>query len=430
MLHVSWFFSTRARAFARDKPGRKAVQALHVQPKRIEQRGRLKGQQCAGVLAAATALERTKRRIQNFVQEETMDEKIRRLKNENKALVDSLRALKEERNDGTLKDLSETLTEFTAGQIMPRVRRTLRGHIGRCVSGSWGSDSRLFASVDDCGVLLLWDVFHAHKRQLINVPDDPFPRSCSISPSGRFVATGGLNGNCYVFLVAKETENAEQHAGRERGRAAGRDRKHDRPIRILECDSHISKCKFISDARVMSSCSDGSRAMWDVEASAIVATYRSDFEVLSFDTFGENLLANNSMELVELWDLRANKHVHKFDGHEADINDIRFFPNGNAVASASDDATCRLFDLRAQREIQCFTNDRLLSDATSLDFSLSGRFMFTGYGEYTVCTWDTMHGTLINQVNMFEDRVTSVATSPDGMCFAATSWDGFVRIIS
>ena len=38
-----------------------------------------------------------------------------------------------------------------------------------------------------------------------------------------------------------------------------------------------------------------------------------------------------------------------FPGHESDINAVTFFPNGYAFATGSDDATCRLFDIRADQ---------------------------------------------------------------------------------
>ena len=39
-----------------------------------------------------------------------------------------------------------------------------------------------------------------------------------------------------------------------------------------------------------------------------------------------------------MWDMRTGQCVQSFDGHESDINAVRFFPSGDAFASASDDA--------------------------------------------------------------------------------------------
>ncbi len=40
-----------------------------------------------------------------------------------------------------------------------------------------------------------------------------------------------------------------------------------------------------------------------------------------------------------VWDIRTGSYVQTFEGHESDVNAIRFYPSGDAFATASDDAT-------------------------------------------------------------------------------------------
>ena len=46
-----------------------------------------------------------------------------------------------------------------------------------------------------------------------------------------------------------------------------------------------------------------------------------------------------------VWDMRSGSYVQYFEGHDSDINAVKFHPSGDAVGTGSDDATCRLFDL-------------------------------------------------------------------------------------
>ena len=46
-----------------------------------------------------------------------------------------------------------------------------------------------------------------------------------------------------------------------------------------------------------------------------------------------------------IWDMRSGSYVQYFEGHESDINAVKFHPSGDAVGTGSDDASCRLFDL-------------------------------------------------------------------------------------
>lgn len=54
-----------------------------------------------------------------------------------------------------------------------------------------------------------------------------------------------------------------------------------------------------------------------------------------------------------------------------DVNDVRWSPTGDAIASASDDATIRLFDLRADAELGCYQRKPVMFSCNSIDFSVS-----------------------------------------------------------
>lgn len=40
-----------------------------------------------------------------------------------------------------------------------------------------------------------------------------------------------------------------------------------------------------------------------------------------------------------IWDMRSGQCVQSFEGHEADINTVKFYPSGDAIVTGSDDAT-------------------------------------------------------------------------------------------
>lgn len=53
--------------------------------------------------------------------------------------------------------------------------------------------------------------------------------------------------------------------------------------------------------------------------------------------------------MVLIWDMRTGQCVQSFEGHQSDINSVKFHPSGDAVATGSDDATVSLFNLSFQR---------------------------------------------------------------------------------
>ena len=55
------------------------------------------------------------------------------------------------------------------------------------------------------------------------------------------------------------------------------------------------------------------------------------------DDFGVQSADKTAM----IWDIRTGNCVQQFEGHESDINSVRYYPSGDAIGTGSDDATVR-----------------------------------------------------------------------------------------
>lgn len=47
-------------------------------------------------------------------------------------------------------------------------------------------------------------------------------------------------------------------------------------------------------------------------------------------------------KMALIWDMRSGQCVQSFEGHESDVNSVKFHPSGDAVGTGSDDATVGL----------------------------------------------------------------------------------------
>ncbi len=108
-----------------------------------------------------------------------------------------------------------------------------------------------------------------------------------------------------------------------------------------------------------------------------------------------------------------------------DVN-VNAFPYCNRTGS--DDASCKLFDLRADREVSKYNKESILFGVNAIDFSSSGRILFAGYNDYAVNMWDTLKGHRIAMLYGHENRVSSLKVSPDGTAIATGSWDYSLKI--
>jgi guanine nucleotide-binding protein G(I)/G(S)/G(T) subunit beta-1 len=125
---------------------------------------------------------------------------------------------------------------------------------------------------------------------------------------------------------------------------------------------------------------------------------------------------------------RTGKCTQTFKGHESDINSVAFFPNGNAFGTGSDDGSCRLFDIRADRELMVFSHENINCGITSVAFSISGRFLFAGYDDFMCNVWDSLKGEKIYNLQGHDNRVSCLGVSSDGAALCTGSWDAFLKI--
>lgn len=79
----------------------------------------------------------------------------------------------------------------------------------------------------------------------------------------------------------------------------------------------------------------------------------------------------------------------------------QFFPSGWAFATGSDDATCRMFDIRADQELAMYSHDNIICGITSVAFSKSGRLLLAGYDDFNCNVWDSMKSERAGMTNTF-----------------------------
>ncbi|XP_015253024.1 PREDICTED: guanine nucleotide-binding protein subunit beta-5-like [Cyprinodon variegatus] len=242
--------------------------------------------------------------------------------------------------------------------------------------------------------------------------------ACAYAPSGCAVACGGLDNKCSV--VPLSLDRNENLAAKKK------------PVAMHT--NYVSGCSFTnSDMQLLTSSGDGTCALWDVESGQLLQSFHGHTaDVLSLDLApsetGNTFVSGGCDMKANVWDMRSGQNIQSFESHESDINCVKYYPSGDAFASASDDATCRFYDLRADREVAVYQKDSIIFGASSVDFSLSGRLLFAGYNDYTINVWDVLKGNRVSILFGHENRISRVRVSPDGTALCSASWDNSLRI--
>ncbi len=148
---------------------------------------------------------------------------------------------------------------------------------------------------------------------------------------------------------------------------------------------------------------------------------------VAFSPMNSSLLASGTEHnIIKLWNLREET-VTTLRGHTGTVNSVAFSPDGQLLASGSDDWTFKLWDVNQPRNIATLGHitDRTRSQIKAVAFSPDGRLLATA--GWNVKLWDVSKQTEI--ANLRNDTwVWTVAFSHDGQYLAAGDGSGTVNI--
>ncbi len=140
-------------------------------------------------------------------------------------------------------------------RIVMRPRRTLKGHLAKIYAMHWSTDKRHLVSASQDGKLIVWDAYTTNKVHAIPLRSS-WVMTCAYSPSGSFVACGGLDNICSIYSLKGSNTAATGGAGPT--------------VKVSrELSAHtgyLSCCRFINDRQIVTSSGDMTCMLWDIEA--------------------------------------------------------------------------------------------------------------------------------------------------------------------
>jgi WD40 repeat protein len=200
---------------------------------------------------------------------------------------------------------------------------------------------------------------------------------------------------------------------------------------------------FSPDGRTVATATLDNRSahLWDAETGQLKATldhpkpyrYASGVDSMAFTPDGKTLVTASS-EIVYLWevatakvrmklidpDVRIISEIYrslKGFSHGDTIYDLAISPDGRTLATASRDATAKLWDLESGKLKAILKHESALA---SLAFSRDGKTIATGSRDRTARLWDVSSGKVIATLP-HKGTVNSLSFSVDNAVIATAS---------
>jgi WD40 repeat protein len=137
-----------------------------------------------------------------------------------------------------------------------------------------------------------------------------------------------------------------------------------------------------------------------------------DYEVndLAFSPDGTHLLSSSSDRTARLWDIGRGAELACLRGHQRAVHGVAFFGDGRRALSASFDRTVRVWDTVSGAELHCLRGHP--SEVRWVAVGANGTRIVSQSVDHEIRVWDVSSGACVTVIPGYGD-IEAIASGPD-----------------
>jgi WD40 repeat protein len=141
---------------------------------------------------------------------------------------------------------------------------------------------------------------------------------------------------------------------------------------------------------------------------------------------GQRLATASEDGTARVWDARTGRELLALPGHAQGVSGVAYSPDGKRLATASEDGTARLWDAAAGAPGAVLRGHA--GGVSAVAFRPDGTILATASRDRTARLWDAATGQPVLTIGGHADELSAVAFSPEGKRLATASRDGTARV--
>ncbi len=161
---------------------------------------------------------------------------------------------------------------------------------------------------------------------------------------------------------------------------------------------------------------NSSETLWEIDCPTDTGCLSPDLKQLA-------LIWQNE---IYIWSLETGRVRWKLQGHFKQVRNVDFSPDGELLASGSEDQTVRIWDLNSGQTI--YTLQEHNWHVTCVAFSPNGQFLASGSRDQTIRIWQVATGETVKQLVGHLDGIEILKYNANGQFLASGSRDQTIRI--
>ncbi len=247
--------------------------------------------------------------------------------------------------------------------------KSFKGHNGEIKSIAFVPGKNEFYTSGSDGKVLRWSLDGRNQTFQVVYSGSDIIDVLAISPDASWLACGGEDASIKMIPLKPDNSGYELrgHKGKVKSLIFSFDGKYlysaaldgnvlkwdiaaHTSINVSDGSMHITSIDISSNGNFLAGIStDGKVVVWDPDRKSDnfrIETAGKDIKVIRFNPDNNLLALGDAGGNIELWDISQRKKISEVKAHNGQINDIRFNPGLKQMASAGNDMTFKLFNIK------------------------------------------------------------------------------------
>ena len=141
------------------------------------------------------------------------------------------------------------------------------------------------------------------------------------------------------------------------------------------------------------------------------------------------LSANSGENTIKIWDTIKGINIGYLEGHNSDVNSVKWSNDSQLFASCGLDKTVRFWDIRERKNINILSVIQYADINDIAVFSSSHNIIVAvGHTDGLMTIWDYSKQCVIKEIYEHNEQIRSVAFSPDGKYLLSGAFDAKIKI--